>query len=80
MANRLRRDGMKTLYCCPECGSTHVYADAWSALNWEEVLTYDDMRCLACGAEVNTLLEADVPDDTDAQEYIHPATFKRAGN
>lgn len=62
---------MRTIYCCPYCGSSHVYCDAWSAINWEEALTFDDMRCLACDREVGNPIEVEVDEDVCVVDYIH---------
>jgi hypothetical protein len=48
-----------------------VYCDAWSAINWEEALTFDDMRCLACDREVGNPIEVEVDEDVCVVDYIH---------
>ncbi len=67
----------KTIYLCPNCKSHRVYAEAWSAINCDDVLTYDhdrlwfwlglysNMICLACEEEFRTPLEVTLPEGFD---------------
>ena len=66
---------MKTIFVCPQCGSTQVYIDAYSAMNWEEVRTYDTCVCMDCERD-SWPVEVEVPDDTDVENYTHPIRDK----
>ena len=55
----------KIIYLCPYCKSHRVYQDAYVAVNCDDVYTYDDMTCLACGEEVRTPLEFALPEGFD---------------
>ena len=39
------------IYVCTKCGSPRVFADAFAALNSDEVLTYDNTHCMDCEDE-----------------------------
>ena len=44
--------GLARRYCCTRCGSTHVYCDAWVALNEEDDdMAFDATHCEACEGE-----------------------------
>lgn len=62
---------MRTIYCCPYCGSSHLYYDAWSAINWEDTLTFDAMQCLACDRAVSNPIEVEVAEDVYVVDYVH---------
>jgi hypothetical protein len=68
---------VKTIFVCDNCGSTHVFIDAYSALNWEEVRTYDWCVCMGCDRD-SWPVEVEVPDDTDVENYTHPITRDKA--
>jgi transcription elongation factor Elf1 len=68
---------MKTIFVCPRCGSTQVYIDAYSAMNWEDVQTNIDCVCLTCGEHID-VKQVEVPDDTDVGGYTHPITRDKA--
>lgn len=38
----------QSVHVCTHCGSPRVYADAWAALNTDDVRTYDDLHCDDC--------------------------------
>ena len=65
---------MKTIYCCPYCGSSKVFEDAWSAMNWNEVPTYDHKWCMNCDQEVSDTIAVEVDDgllDCEVKAYVH---------
>ena len=62
---------MKTIFVCDTCGSTHVYIDAYSAMNWDEVRTYDACICMRCES-TSWPVEVEVPDETAIENYTHP--------
>jgi hypothetical protein len=47
--------GGKTIKVCTECGSPRVFADAWAALNSDEVRTFDDTFCDDCEGECSVM-------------------------
>lgn len=55
---------MTTIYVCNHCGSPRVFADAYAALNTDEVRTYDDTHCDDCCGPCRTT-EVEVSDDFD---------------
>ena len=78
---------MKTIFVCDTCGSTHLYIDAYSAMNWDEVRTYDTCECVQpieqhffcmdCESD-SWPVEVEVPDETDVENYTHPITRDKA--
>ena len=57
---------MKTIHVCTYCGSPRVWADAFAALNSNDVHTYDYTHCDNCEGECSTT-QVDVPDDFDIE-------------
>lgn len=57
---------MQYIHVCRTCGSPRVFADAYSALNTDEVRTYDDAYCDDCEGECSTDM-VEVPDDFDLE-------------
>lgn len=57
---------MKTVHVCTTCGSPRVFADAFAALNTDEVRTYDYTHCDDCEGECRTQ-KVEVPDDFDLE-------------
>ena len=68
---------MKTIFVCGTCGSTQLYIDAYSAMNWDEVRTYDNCICMDCES-YSWPVEVEVPDETDVENYTHPITRDKA--
>lgn len=54
----------QNIHVCTSCGSPRVFADAWAALNSDEVRTYDDIRCDDCDGPCQTEMVT-VGDDFD---------------
>lgn len=54
------------VHVCTTCGSPRVFADAFAALNTDEVRTYDDTHCDDCDGECRTH-EVEVSDDFDLE-------------
>ena len=61
---------MKTIHICSTCGSPRVFADAWAALNGDEVRTYDATHCDDCEGPRHTR-QVSVPDDFDLELDIY---------
>ena len=59
-----KKSAAKKILVCTNCGSPRVFADAFAALNTDEVRTYDDTHCDDCEGECKTT-EVEVPDDFD---------------
>lgn len=56
----------KKIFVCTTCGSPRVFADAWAALNTDDVRTYDDLHCDDCEGSCHTQ-EVTVADDFDVE-------------
>lgn len=54
------------IYVCTLCGSPRVFADAYAALNTDEVRTYDATHCDDCEGECRTT-EVKVDDSFDLE-------------
>ena len=54
------------IHVCTTCGSPRVWADAYAALNSDEVRTFDDSYCDDCEGECRTN-EVEVSDDFDIE-------------
>lgn len=54
------------IHVCTHCGSPRVFADAYAALNTDEVRTYQQCRCDDCDGERRTQ-EVEAPDDFDLE-------------
>lgn len=61
----------KMIYVCNRCGSPRVFADAYKALNSDEVHTYDNTFCEDCDGECR-VTEVEVPEDFDISEQFYP--------
>lgn len=61
---------MKRIFVCETCGSGDVFADSYSALNTDEVITYDDNYCRNCD-EPCDVVSVDVADDFDTENDIY---------
>ena len=56
---------MKVFICC-QCGSANVVRDAFVHVNDpDDVLTFDDIYCEACGSSNPGLREVEVGEDFD---------------
>ncbi len=65
---------MISLNVCTHCGSPRVFADAFAALNTDEVRTYDDIHCDDCGGECRTHV-VEVADDFDLETDFYKGTI-----
>jgi hypothetical protein len=61
---------MKNISVCTKCGSPRVFADAFAALNSEEVRTYDALHCDDCEGECNVEV-VEVSDEFDIDEEFY---------
>lgn len=68
-----RRSEPRKIHVCTTCGSPRVLADAYAALNTDEVRTYDQRYCDDCEGECRTTM-VEVPNDFDLETDFYKET------